>query len=293
MRYLMLAVLLVCLPGCQGCSDYRNVPSGYAAKVLTPTGFQKKVYTSGQVDIGQLGANKIGNNLILVENTSITVKESFLGPAANPDKEDHRIVLQDDSVPMSVDVRISFMTPDFSKDEDVEKLFTLITPDEWKDDKRLQVIRLERIYAQTARLAVRSTIRDAIDKNTRSWKAAMASREKLNAEIAAATIKEVKDSGIPLKVKAVHLSMLMPDENVWKASAQISAAEAQVNSLKKLAKEIEALPNGIEIYRLLMMREAVEIGSRSGTNTVIWPIGSPMPSLPAARKIEPPAKEEK
>lgn len=293
MRYLMLAALLVCLPGCQGCSDYRNVPSGYAAKVLTPTGFQKKVYTSGQVDIGQLGANKIGNNLILVENTSITVKESFLGPAANPDKEDHRIVLQDDSVPMSVDVRISFMTPDFSKDEDVEKLFTLITPDEWKDDKRLQVIRLEKIYAQTARLAVRSTIRDAIDKNTRSWKAAMASREKLNTEIAAATIKEVKDSGIPLKVKAVHLSMLMPDENVWKASAQISAAEAQVNSLKKLAKEIEALPNGIEIYRLLMMREAVEIGSRSGTNTVIWPIGSPMPSLPAARKIEPPAKEEK
>jgi hypothetical protein len=114
------------------------------------------------------------------------------------------------------------------------------------------------------------------DKNARNWKVAMASREKLNTEIAAAVIKQVKESGIPLKVKAVHLSMLMPDESVWKASAQISSAEAQIASLKKLAQEIAALPNGLEIYRLLMMREVVEVGSKNGTNTVIWPINGPV-----------------
>ena len=77
----------------------------------------------------------------------------------------------------------------------------------------------------------------------------------------------------------------MPDESVWKSSAQISQAEAQIASLRKLSQEIEALPNGIEVYRLIMMREAVEIGSKNGTNTVIWPIGGPVsPSVIPAKK---------
>lgn len=289
MKRFMMFVMLACLPGCGGCSDYRNVPSGYAAKVLTPNGFQKKIYTSGQVDIGKLGPAGVGNSLVLVENTSITVKESFLGPAANSDKEDHRIVMQDDMVPVSVDVRISFMTPDFSKDEDTEKLFTLITPEDWKDNKRMQVIRLEKIYEQSAKLAVRGTIRETFDKSfeskKRTYQAAMGNRDKLNTDIAAAVIREVKESGIPLKVKAVYLSMVMPDESVWKVNAQISSAEAQISAMKRLAAEIEKLPNGMEVYRLIMMREVVEIGSKNGTNTVVWPIGGPNPvSIPAQKK---------
>lgn len=263
-----------------GCGyDYRAVPSGFAGKVLTPTGFQTKVYTSGQVDIGVLGAGKIGNSLILIENTSITVKESFLGPKASADKEDHRIVLQEDMIPMSVDVRISFMSPDFSE-ADTDKLFTLITPEPWGKDDRIQIIKLEKVYETLAKMGVRTAIRKVFDSNTKNYKHAIAHREELNNKLGAAILKEIKESGIPLRAKAVDLSMLMPDESIWKINAQVSSAEAQILSLRKLASEIDTLPNGLEIYRLIMMREVVEIGSKNGTNTVIYPIGANLPIMP-------------
>ncbi len=67
---------------------------------------------------------------------------------------------------------------------------------------------------------------------------------------------------------------MMPDETVWKNNAAISNAETQVTAMKTLADEIEKLPNGLEIYRLVVLRELVEIGSKNGTNTVVVPIGS-------------------
>ncbi len=276
--------MLISLPGCGGCSDYRNIPGGFAAKKLTPTGWQDQIYTSGQIDIGKTGTGGIGNTLVLVENTSVTVKESFLGPNANPDKEDHRLVCQDDMVPCSVDVRISFMSPDFStSNNEADKLFTLITPEPYLNDSRMMVIKLEKVYSQLAKMSVRSTIRNVFDENAKNYKEAMANRKKMGSLIAVAILKDIKESGVPLKVKDVDLSMCMPDEAIWKINAQISSAEAQIKSIQKLAKEIDALPNGLEIYRLIMMREVVDIGSKNGTNTVIWPAGSPM-TLPSKEK---------
>ena len=278
-----VSIPLVCL-ALVGCADYRAVPSGFAAKVLTPTGFQKQVHTSGQVDIGVLGRGNIGNYLVLIENTSITIKEAFLDRHANPDKEDHRIVLQEDMVPMSVDVRVSFMSPDFSQ-EDADKLFTLITPEPAEGkDTRLQVIKLEKVYDTLARISVRSAIRAVFDKHAKNYKHALANRESLNVHLAEAVLKTVKESGIPLRAKAVELSMLMPDESIWKINAQIASAEAQITSMRRLAKEIDDLPNGLDLYRLIMMREAVEIGSKAGTNTVVLPMAGPSVMLPLAGK---------
>lgn len=256
--------------GC-ACDDYRAVPSGYTAKLLTPTGFQDKLYTSGQVNIGTLDNDKQGNVLILVENTSITVKESFLGSHANPDKEDHRIVLED-MIPLSVDVRISFMTPDFSH-KDSDKLFTLITPEKLNaNDDRVQVIRLEKIYDMLGKMGVRSTIRKVFDEHGKNYKNVLINRTKINDILSKEIIKELSESGIPLRAKAVDISMIMPDENIWRTNAEISAAEAKVLNMRKLAEEINKLPNGLEIYRLLMMKEMVELSAGKGGNTLIIPI---------------------
>ena len=265
MKRALTAALGLCILALAGCSDYRNIPAGYAGKILTPTGYEKRLHTSGQVDIGRQDNNGLGNSLVLVENTSITVTESF-----NRDKggEDHRIVLQD-MVPMSVDVRINFLSPDFSKSES-EKLFTLVTPED-QPGKRLGIIKLEVIYRDLARMGVRTAIRTILDQEVKDYKTALSRRTDLNNKIGAAVIKEVETSGVPLKVRGVDLSRMMPDEAMWRTNAQISSAEAQISSLKKLAEEIDKLPNGLEIYRLLMLKEVSE---KNGATTVIWPLGA-------------------
>lgn len=279
-KTILSAVALIALVGCG--TDYRAVPSGYAGKLLTPTGFQEKLHTSGQVDIGTKNSNGSSNALVLIENTSITVKESFLGAASSEDKTDHRLVTKDDMIPFSVDVRLSFMSPDFSKKES-EKLFTLVTPEPYENENRIKVIRLEKVYKTLAKMEVRTAIRKAFDEHGKNYKDVMQKRNEIDAQIAKAVIAAIADSGCPLQVKSVDLSMLMPDESIWKAAAVIQTAEAQVKSMQRLASEIQALPNGLEIYRLIMMKEVVEIGSKNGTNTIVWPIGG-TPILPLKPK---------
>lgn len=289
MKRVMLLVIVTFVLIMTGCSSYKQVPSGYAGKMLTPSGWQEKIYTSGQVDIGTTRSDGEANCLVLVENTSVTVTESFLGPGASKAGEDHRIVTRDDMVPLSVDVRISFMSPDFSKKES-DKLFTLITPEPMEGgDSRIRVIRLENIYKNLGKLEVRSAIRRTFDYQVKTYKQALASRNQLNDAIGSDVMKAIVESGVPLRVKSVDLSMMMPDENIWKTTAANSAADAQIISLEKLADKINKTPNGLEIYNLIMMREAMEIGSRNGTNTVIWPIsgGQTASVLPNLKDIIP------
>ncbi len=65
-----------------GCSDIRNVPPQFVGRLLTPTGWEDKLYFPGQVDIGMLDSYKRGNSLVLIQTSAFAVKEGFLGAQA-------------------------------------------------------------------------------------------------------------------------------------------------------------------------------------------------------------------
>ncbi len=163
----LTGVCLLLLAGCT--TKMVDIPSGYAAKILTPTGFQDKIYMSGQVNLGTLDNTGGGNTLIVAENTSIMITETFDKKSTD---DDHRIILPDDLVPLAVDVRLSFMSPDFNDAANgTDKLFTLITPT--KESDRIRTINLGSVYNSVTKMSVRSSIRKVFDKHGRTYKQAI------------------------------------------------------------------------------------------------------------------------
>src|SRR3989344_3091427 len=82
---------LLALVALVGCEKYENVPPNDIAMMLTPTGYEDKVYTPGQVNIGKLSNDGRGNTLVLIQRSGIEVKEAFLRSAK--DGEDHRCLV--------------------------------------------------------------------------------------------------------------------------------------------------------------------------------------------------------
>lgn len=86
--FLRVACLFLVLPLLAACDQsYQNVPPNDIGMMLTPTGYEGKVYTPGQVDIGTVGTGNYGNSLVLVQRSVIEVKEAFL--RSTGDGEDH------------------------------------------------------------------------------------------------------------------------------------------------------------------------------------------------------------
>jgi hypothetical protein len=106
MKKFGLLCVVVCLTAfAAGCNtDMRNVPPQCVGRILTPTGWENKLYSPGQVDIGQLDMHKRGNSLVLIQMSAFAIKEQFLGAQATEDKEDHRVFTAD-KTPVTLDVR--------------------------------------------------------------------------------------------------------------------------------------------------------------------------------------------
>src|SRR5215469_17593135 len=129
----LIAVVAVSLSAC----NVKEIPAGYVGRVLTPTGWEDKIYEAGQVDLGTKHFIGTYNTLVLLEASSTTVKEQFMSAAMSPDRQDHR-VLTKNGTPLAVDVYVRAMAPDDPKQRN--NIFALVTPAISANDPDVSVI---------------------------------------------------------------------------------------------------------------------------------------------------------
>lgn len=255
----MVTVLLLWL--LCGCStNYREIPAGYIGKVLTPTGWQEGLLEAGQVDIKEAEYSGLANRLILMEATSVSIKEGF-GMASGNDKEDHRILIS--SAPVSVDIYVRMMVPTDPKKRD--GIFSMITPDAVRGTDRTYAITCVMIYGKLAQMDVRSQIR-AILQNAASVQDINRNLDKYNDLLGAALAKTFEKNGVPLLLQNATISNVKVDESVWQAENQKQAALSQVEAINKIGAAIRDNPG----YLAFKKYETYEkISGKIGTFTII------------------------
>ena len=94
-----------------GCGhEVRNINAGYVGKLLTPTGYDNRILEAGQVDLGVKADNDQYTSLVLLEASSITIKEEFHQADGQTDAEDHRVMTLN-KTPLTVDIRVQMSLP--------------------------------------------------------------------------------------------------------------------------------------------------------------------------------------
>lgn len=217
--------LLFCL-SCCGCSSYYAVPPDYKGLILTPTGWEKRVYTPGQVDLGQVGANGMSNQLVLIKDSGVIIKETF--SKVNKDSEDHR-VLTSDKIPLTLDVRLLMVGPeldfkDATKADRLNRMLTMANPKQ-KDgmDARVKTIELYDVYTQQAQLYVRSSVRNVV-ASYKSYDDLFDKQAEFGARLKNAIVSTLRAKNVPLDIVDVEHSNLKPDDVVLHAQNEKAAA---------------------------------------------------------------------
>lgn len=267
-KIMSLALLVVVVITATSCRDIRNVPPQYVGRILSPTGWEDKLYFPGQVDIGQLDSYGGGNSLVLIQTSAFAVKESFLGAQAMQDKEDHRVFTAD-RTPVSLDIRLMFTSPDVQRDpESVKRFFTLGNPALSGKDERVMSISLESIYNEQAQLQVRGKIRDATSK-FKSFNDAFERISELNKEIWTIVTGVLQERSVPLVLVDCQISNMKPDPLVWENQVKVQAADAEIETMKKLQGYLDQNPTARLIFVLSKLKEIAGIASEKGNNTII------------------------
>ncbi len=248
-----------------GCSSYHEIPTGHVGKILTPTGFQAKIWEAGMADLGEAGMGGAQNILVLLEANSTTVKEQFLSADASPDKQDHRILTKN-GTPLAVDVYVRAMVPEDQKSRDA--IFAQVTPSADKKDPRTRWITLKDVYARFAAMDVRNRIRETFSKYD-GHKDVMANYTAVNKEIAEAVVDVFKLNKVPILLQNVELSNVKPDEAVWEADNEKAAADTKVYSINKIGQALRDNPQYVGFMQWEAAQKIAEIGSKNGTNTVV------------------------
>jgi hypothetical protein len=218
-----------------GCEEYREIPAGYIGKVLTPTGWEKGIREAGQVDIQAPFGNGTYNTLVLLEATSVAIKEHFGKADAN--QEDDRVIIG--KTPSTVDFYVRCMV---GTDLDIRNaIFAQITPRALKENERVSVITVEMIYAQFAKMDVRSGVRRVLSKYPDIYYV-QSHLDSVNDAGATMVISAFKASGVPLLMQNSQFSNIKMDETVWAAENQKQAALAQVEAITKIGQALRANP---------------------------------------------------
>lgn len=252
-RFATLAIILVAAT-LVGCEYWVEIPAGHIGKVLTPKGWDKRIYEAGSFDIKEPVGNEPASRMVLLEVTSATVKEAF---AAG--KEDHRIIIG--KVPIAVDVYIRAIVPE---DEQIRNdIYVQVTPAE-TGKKRVQTITVQKIYNQFAAMDVRSGIR-AIFNKYKSFEDINLNLEEANQKLGVMVVENFKKSGVPLVVQNVQISNVKPDQTVWEAENRNAAALAQVNVIKQIGAEIKKNPGYLQFKKW----ETLEKMNKDGVSITI------------------------
>lgn len=258
----------------------RAIPPNMIGLMLTPTGFDGKIYEPGQVDIGDPGwFSGFGNKLVLLQRSGFAIKEQFTGAAANEDHEDHRCIVGPYREPMTLDVRLLFAMPDYSKPEGKDAILRMgllgnPTPADATitGGDRTMLLSADSVYVQQVQQQVRGKIRDvclsyesvdavfdAVAKNGTPD----GFTDKL--KIAVGTV--LAENNSPLFLVGAVASNVKPDSSVIDAIAASKAADELIDTMKKIDDFIKDDPSGMRTY-IYKMATMKAIAARSG-NTLL------------------------
>lgn len=256
-----------------GCNEYYAIPSNAIGMVLAPTGYDGKVLSPGQVDLGTVDSDKQGNTLVLIERNGVPELESFAGAAANADHEDHRC-LTADGAPVTIDVRLLLALPDHSTPagaKDLQRLLLLGRPEPAKGQARTVWITASSVYHDQAQQQARGKIRQ-VCANYASFNAintAFADGT-LTTKAKGAVAVSLTEAGVPLRVVDAVVSNLKPDPTVIDAISRQQAAEKQIEAIKTVTDFLDKDASGgrREVYRMQVWQQIVEKGNANGHNTI-------------------------
>ena len=261
---LVLALICLCLLACE---SYKPIPSGFVGKVLRPTGFEDKIYEAGQVELGTTAENGQASSLVLLEATTVTVKEQFMRQAdGGADREDHRVLTRQ-RVPISVDIYVQIAIPEEKKDRDA--IFAQVTAKaQGKPEDRTSVILLQDVYNAFVRQTIRGKTRE-IFMNYEDDREINAHLEKVNKEIASMVADIFKSNHVPLRLINVQLSNIKVDDAVWGAEAKQMAAGSEVEQIRLIGQAIHDNPSFVEYLKWTSLKEIAATSGKNGNTTII------------------------
>lgn len=277
MKRMLLLPLLAAALTLAGCGNaFVAIPPNAVGMVLAPTGYDGKVLTPGQVNLGETTASGEGNSLVLIERNGVPITESFAGPAANADHEDHRC-LTADGAPVTVDVRMLLALPDYTTPagaKDFQRLLLLGRPETAKDQKRTLWITAASVYSDQAKQQARGKIRQ-VCAGYASFKAinaafALDGDNGLTGKVQKAVAGSLIEAGVPLRIINATVSNLKPDPSVIDAISAQQAAEKRIEAIRTVTDFLDADTTGgrKEVYRLQVWQEIVRTGNANGHNTI-------------------------
>jgi hypothetical protein len=256
------ALLMGCTP------NIKEIPAGYVGKILTPTGWQDKILEAGQVDLGDINGNGTYNILVILEASSVTMKEHFGVAGSDPsvgDNEDHRIIV--DNTPLTIDIYTRGMIDDTKEGRDA--IFAQITPDN-TNDNLVKTITIGKIYNQFARMDVRGGTR-AIFSKYKNYDWCAKHLDSINNDLSAMVVATFKRNKVPLIPMNVQVSNIKQDETVWAAQNQKQAAISQVATIDSIGQVLERRPKYIQFMKWEALKE---IAAKNPNITIIVNEGS-------------------
>jgi len=271
----------------------RPVPPNMIGLILTPTGFDGKIYEPGLVNIGSSGyLDDWGNRLLLIQRSGFQIKEQFISndPDHPNDHEDHRCIVGPKRQPMTLDVRLLFALPDYKKPEGKEAILRmgLLGNPEKADEKRFgtRVLMLDAstVYFQQVQQQVRGKIRD-VCIHYADIEAVYKAIEQdgtghgFTDEIKTAVGTVLAENHSPLFLVGAVASNVKPDPSVVQATASAQAAETLVVAMKKIDDFIKEDKTGTRayIYKMMALQAmTAKTGEKGGSNTFFMTdIGAP------------------
>jgi hypothetical protein len=276
-KFIFVFVLFIFVLSVTSCRKYVNVPPNDIGMILTPTGYEKKIYTPGMVDIGDENMTGFGSRLVLIQRSGIEVKEQFLGATGMEDKEDHRC-LTSNGAPMTLDVRLLLALPDYEKPAgkaELERVFLLGNPELVQGEPRVLRVSLTSVYDEQARLQVRGLIRQLCTQYTdfdSAFKAfADASEDGFIRKVERAVSQILTQKNVPLRLVNAVVSNMKPDETVVNALSAKQAADKRVDAIRTLTDFLNEDQSGSRwrVYNMQALQEIVSTANTNGHNTII------------------------
>jgi hypothetical protein len=267
---MVLAIVMV-ITSCNNTN--KDVPSGYVAKKLTPSGVDDKIYEAGQVDIGTVDNDGEATSLVILEATTVTIKEQFM-KADTSDGQDHRVKTRDNT-PLYVDMYIQVSIP--TDDKTRNSIFATVTPTA-TTDPRIYKITAQNIYDKYAKMIIRGNVRTIFSKYENN-DSVMDNFAVINASISKMIIEVVKQSKAPFEVMSAQLSNVQEDPVILASKTKLIAADNEVAAIKKVGEAIRLNPYYLEARRLDVLES---IGEQSKSNLIVMDSkGSTVLALPA------------
>jgi hypothetical protein len=269
--------------------------------ILTPTGFDGKIYEPGQVDIGAPGwfANW-GNKLVLIQRSGFQIKEQFgtNDPNNLDDKEDHRCIVGPQRQPMTLNVRLLFALPDYSKPEGKVALLKMgllgnPTPDTTGNfgGDRVLILQADSIYYQQVQQQVRGKIRDVCLKYADVEAVYKAIEKNGTPEGFTDTLKRevgtvLAENQSPLFLVGAVASNVKPDASVVSAIAAKQAADILVEAMTKVDIFLKGDKTGQRayVYKMYVLQEMAKANKNGQNNTILMDIQGGQQFLPLLPK---------